>query len=172
MFRGRAAFRFFGVDSLVNDAGSCPRKWILARISRADKGNNPSLSPFLRVIRYPALVANENLAGWPLPVRALRKGLTRAFNQRRARANASHSRSATGQPDFSRPLCTRDHDKSAASRRCENTIATTAYSGGSSGFEYLFLARYRRCDFARRQHSCKAQTIESCSGHPMMAVII
>src|SRR5438128_2029841 len=149
MFRGRAALRFFGVDSLVNDEGSCPRKWILARISRADKGDRPALSPFWCVIRHPTLVANENLADWPLPVRALRKGLTRACNQRRARANASRSRSATGQPDFGRALCTRDHDKSAAGRRCENTIATTAYSEGSSGFEHLFLARYRRCNFAR-----------------------
>src|SRR5206468_6637439 len=78
MFRGRAALRFFGVDSPVNNEGSCPRKWILARISRADKGYRLSLSPFWCVIRYPALVANENLADWPLPVRALRKGLTRA----------------------------------------------------------------------------------------------
>src|SRR5438270_11203333 len=149
MFRGRAALRFFGVDPLVNNAGTRPRKWMLAPISRANKGYSPSVSPFLCVVRHPAVVANENLAGWPLPVRALRKGLTRAFAQRRGRANASRSRSAAGQPDFSRPLCTRDHDKSAAGRRCENAIATTAYSGGSSGFEYLFLARYRRCDFAR-----------------------
>src|SRR5205823_11640993 len=78
MFRGRAALRFFGVDSPVNNEGSCPSKWILARISRADKGYRPSLSPFWCVIRYPALVANENLADWPLPIRALRKGLTRS----------------------------------------------------------------------------------------------
>src|SRR5438477_12339324 len=84
MFRGRAALRFFGVDSLVNDAGTRPRKWILTRISRADKGYSPVVSAFLCLIRYPALVANENLAGRPLPVRALRKGLTRAFNQRRS----------------------------------------------------------------------------------------
>src|SRR5205085_6365665 len=132
MFRGRAAFRFFGVDSLVNDAGSCPRKWILARISRADKGNSPSLSPFLCIIRYPAVVANENLAGWPLPVRALRKGLTRAFAQRRGRANASRSRSATGEPSFHRPMCARNHDKSATGGGSEDEVTTTAYAQGSS----------------------------------------
>ena len=79
MFRGRAALRFFGVDSFVNDAGTRPRKWILTRISRADKGYSPVVSPFLCLIRYSALVENENLAGRPLPIRALRKGLTRAF---------------------------------------------------------------------------------------------
>src|SRR5438477_8489875 len=149
MFRSRAALRFFGVDSLADDASVRPRQRILARISRTNQSYRPVVFAFLCVIRDATVVANENVAGWPLSVRALRKGLTRAFNQRRARANASRSRSAAGQPDFSRPLCTRDHDKSAAGRRCENAIATTAYSGGSSGFEYLFLARYRRCDFAR-----------------------
>src|SRR5438270_7152602 len=116
MFRGRAALRFFGVDSLVNDAGTRPRKWILTRISRADKGYSPVVSALLCRIRYPALVANENLAGRPLPVRALRKVLTRACSQGSStRANTSRARSGTAQEDFGRVLCTCDHDKSAAS---------------------------------------------------------
>src|SRR5207253_2916384 len=41
MFRGRAALRIFGIDSFANDAGTCPRQWILARISRASKGYGP-----------------------------------------------------------------------------------------------------------------------------------
>src|SRR5205807_1528490 len=51
MFRGRAAFRFFGVDSLVNDAGSCPRKWILAIMTKAPRAGavktrlQPPLTP-------------------------------------------------------------------------------------------------------------------------------
>src|SRR5437764_12797117 len=90
MFRGRAAIRFFGVDSFVNDAGTRPRKWILTRISRADKGYSPVVSPFLCLIRYSALVANENLAGRPLPIRALRKGLTRAFQSTQKHALRMH----------------------------------------------------------------------------------
>jgi len=90
MFRGRAALRFFGVDSFVNDAGTRPRKWILTRISRADKGYSPVVSPFLCLIRYSALVANENLAGRPLPIRALRKGLTRAFQSTQKHALRMH----------------------------------------------------------------------------------
>ena len=79
MFRGRAALRIFGIDSFANDAGTCPRQWILARISRASKGYSPFALPFLCLVREPTVVAHENVAGWSLPVRALRKGLTRAF---------------------------------------------------------------------------------------------
>ena len=67
-------------------------------------------SHFCCVVREPTLGADENLAGWSLPVRALRKRLTRAFQQRRARANASRSRSATGRPDSSGPVRACDHD--------------------------------------------------------------
>src|SRR5438874_10988832 len=148
MCRGRAALRFFGVDSIVNDAGTRPSKLILTRISRADKGYSPVVSAFLCLIRYPALVANENLAGRPLPVRALRKGLTQAFNQRRStRANASRSRSATGKAEFGRVLCTCDHDKSAASGNRKDKIATAAHASGSRGTEHLFLARHSGCYF-------------------------
>src|SRR6266853_5735697 len=86
MFRGRAALRVFGIDSFANDAGTRPCQWILGRISRARKGHSSSVFPFLCVVREPTVGAHENLAGWSLPVRALRKRLTRAFQQRRARA--------------------------------------------------------------------------------------
>src|SRR4029077_11434783 len=146
MFRGRAALRVFGIDSFANDAGTRPRQWIFERISRARKGHSPTVFPFLCVVREPAVGAHENLAGWSLPVRALRKRLTRAFQQRRARANASRSRTAMGQPDSGRPLCACDHDQSAAGRDGKDKIATTAYALGSGGTEHLFLARYRGCD--------------------------
>src|SRR5438477_5522362 len=146
MFRGRAALRVFGSDSFANDAGTRPRQWILGRISRARKGHSPSVFPFLCIVREPTMGAHENLAGWPVPVRALRKGLTRAFQQRRARADASRSRSARAKPDCSLPLRARDHDQSAAGREGKDKVATTAYALRSGGTKHLFLARYRGCD--------------------------
>src|SRR5438309_4735768 len=110
MFRDRAALRVFGIDSLANDAGTRPCQCILGRISRAGKGYSPSVLPFLCVVREPTVGAHENLAGWSLPVRALRKRLTRAFQQRRARANASRSRSAMAKPDSGGPLRACNHD--------------------------------------------------------------
>ena len=147
MFRGRAALRIFGIDSIANDAGSRPRQWIFARISRASKGHSPFAFPFLCLVREPTVVAHENVAGWSLPVRALRKGLTRAFQQRRARANASRSRSARGKPDSGGPLRARDYDQSAASGNRKDKVATAALASGSRGTEQLFLARYSGCDF-------------------------
>src|SRR2546423_6671374 len=146
MFRGRAALRIFGIDSFANDAGTRPRQWIFARISRASKGYSPFAFPFLCLVREPTVVAHENVAGWSLPVRALRKGLTRAFQQRRARANASRSRSTRGKTDSGGPLRARDYDQGAAGRDGKDKIATTAYARGSGGTEHLFLARYRSSD--------------------------
>ena len=89
----------------------------LARVNGySNEYREPEKATVLPYSHFCALFASQpwaRMKTWrvgPLPVRALRKGLTRAFQQRRARANASRSRLAMGQPDSGGPVRACDYD--------------------------------------------------------------